>query len=78
MIRIRVVVGRPTSSGIALVDRLMNAVRDRLGQVLAQLSDEELTAVALSTETLHRAALAAYSPNGRRAGHLDPIDVGGT
>jgi DNA-binding MarR family transcriptional regulator len=74
----RVVVGRPTPRGIALVDRLMNAVRDRVGQVLARLSDEELAEVARSTEILHRAALAAYSPNGRRARHLDPINVGGT
>lgn len=51
----RVVVGRLTAKGAALVDELFLCARDRLGRVLSQLSDDELQDVERASRLLARA-----------------------
>ncbi|SRR5579883_805453 len=58
----RVVVGRLTPAGDALMDRIYMTARDRLGRVLGQLTVEELRAVSQGIEALNRGAQRAYSP----------------
>ncbi len=57
----RVVVGRPTAAGITMVDRLLLAARDRLGQILSQLTVEELRVVAQGSRILCNAATTAFA-----------------
>ena len=57
----RVVVGRLTPAGAALVDRLYLTARDRLGCVLDQLTLEELQLVIRAIDALNRAAKRAFS-----------------
>lgn len=52
----RVVVGRLTPRGAALIDRLYLTARDRLGRVLSRLSLEELDLVVQASRALNRAA----------------------
>src|SRR6185437_11800346 len=58
----RVVVGRLTPAGDALVDRLHITARDRLSRVLDQLTLEELYAVSRGIEALSHGAQRAFSP----------------
>lgn len=60
----RVVVGRLTPAGAALVDRLIVAARDRLSSVLAELSLDELRLVARAFAVLDRATQRAFGHNG--------------
>lgn len=57
----RVVVGRLTPAGDALVDRLSITARDRLSRVLDQLTLEELHTVSQGIEALNRGAQRALS-----------------
>jgi 4'-phosphopantetheinyl transferase len=57
----RVVVGRPTEAGVALVDRLIGAARERMGLVLNCLSSDEIKQVAAGTRLLHHAAKLAFA-----------------
>ena len=56
----RVVVGKLTPSGEALIDRLIIALRDRMCQVLDRLNDDELRVVADACRLLQRAAADVY------------------
>jgi DNA-binding MarR family transcriptional regulator len=41
----RIVYGRPTTDGLALIDRLVLATREQLAGLLATLSDEDLATI---------------------------------
>jgi DNA-binding MarR family transcriptional regulator len=53
----RVVVGRPTEAGVALVDRLLGAAREQMSRILDRLGPEEIRLVVESTRLLHQSAL---------------------
>lgn len=55
----RVVVGRLTPDGLALLDRLYLVARDRMSRVLDQLTLEELRTVSRAIESLNRAVMRA-------------------
>jgi DNA-binding MarR family transcriptional regulator len=57
----RIVVGRPTAAGVALVDRLLGAARDQMRRFLERLDPAQIHLVAESTRLLHRAATAGVS-----------------
>jgi DNA-binding MarR family transcriptional regulator len=65
----RVVVGRLTPAGAAVVDQLFLCARDRLGRVLGQLSDTELEMVDEAYRLLAR-AVERLSPAG------EPLEPG--
>jgi DNA-binding MarR family transcriptional regulator len=57
----RVVVGRPTEAGVALVDRLLGAAREQMSRILEHLGSDELRRVAESTRLVHRSATVVGS-----------------
>ena len=68
----RVVVGRPTAKGLALVDRLMVATRELTTRALKRLSPEDLVRVAEGVRLLCQASAGlnsstAASPVGARS-----------
>ena len=63
----RVVVGRPTSEGIALVDRLLGAARERMRQSVGRLTIDEIRLVHAAARLLCQSATAAFSPGEQRA-----------
>jgi DNA-binding MarR family transcriptional regulator len=58
----RVVVVRLTPAGVARGDQLVVAARDRVGRVLAQLSDDDLRRVHDVLSLLRNAATKVYGP----------------
>jgi DNA-binding MarR family transcriptional regulator len=52
----RVVVGRPTEAGVALVDRLLGAAREQMSRILERLGTEEILRLAETTRLVHRSA----------------------
>jgi DNA-binding MarR family transcriptional regulator len=64
----RVVVARPTATGLALVDRLMLAARDRLSRVLSPLSVEELRMVSATLQILGTSALCVFAATAPASG----------
>jgi DNA-binding MarR family transcriptional regulator len=56
----RVVVGRLTSRGTEVIDRIVVTARDRMGRILGQLNLDELRVVAQGVELLNRAAKEAF------------------
>jgi DNA-binding MarR family transcriptional regulator len=74
----RVVVGRPTSKGIAIIDRLVVLARDRMDSVLGQLDLDDLRVVARSAAILCDAARQAFSPIASCTYSRDQVKLGGT
>lgn len=52
----RIVYGRPTAEGLALMDRLVIATRERLARLLTNLSDEDLATICAADRALVAAA----------------------
>ena len=64
----RVVYGLPTPEGLALIDRLMLATRERLAALLVNLTDEELMIVRAADLALVDAANRSESVPAARCG----------
>ena len=60
----RVVVGRPTPAGVALVDRLLGAAREQMTRILERLGPDDIRLVAESTRLIHQSALVVRSSSG--------------
>jgi DNA-binding MarR family transcriptional regulator len=58
----RVVVGRLTSKGLEVVDRIVVMHRDRIRRMLDELTTEEIEVVAKGIELMARAAARAFTP----------------